>query len=82
MFNCLVIPSDGISAENLSFSSVYQKALSEKLDDYQFNLLLDCSSVADGACLLSVSSPFAASWLSVIPSEGLGLHLLAPIFLP
>ena len=26
-----------------------------------------------------VSSPFAASWLSVIPSEGLGLHLTAPI---
>ena len=48
MFNCLVSPSDGISAESLLPScSVYQKALSEKLDDNQFNLLLNCSSVAD-----------------------------------
>ena len=81
MFNCLVASSDVISVENLlSSSSVHQKALSEKLDDHQFNLLLNCSSVADRARLLSVSSPFAASWLSVIPSEGLGLHLTAPIF--
>ena len=81
MFNCLVASSDVISVENLlSSCSVHQKALSEKLDDRQFNLLLNCSSVADRARLLSVSSPFAASWLSVIPSEGLGLHLTAPIF--
>ena len=81
MFNCLVTPSDVISAENLLSSfSVHQKALSEKLDDHQFNLLLNCSSVADRARLLSVLSPLAASWLSVIPSEGLGLHLTAPIF--
>ena len=79
MFNCLVASSDVISVENLlSSCSVHQKALSEKLDDRQFNLLLNCSSVADRARLLSVSSPFAASWLSVIPSEGLGLT--APIF--
>ena len=81
MFNCLVASSDVISVENLlSSCSVHQKALSEKLDDRQFNLLLNCSSVADRARLLSVSSHFAASWLSVIPSEGLGLHLTAPIF--
>ena len=81
MFNCLVASSDVISVENLlSSCSVHQKALSEKLDDRQFNLLLNCSSVADRARLLSVSSPFAASWLSVIPSEGHGLHLTAPIF--
>ncbi|KAL5476267.1 hypothetical protein EMCRGX_G026190 [Ephydatia muelleri] len=81
MFNCLVASSDVISVENLLSSCyVHQKALSEKLDDHQFNLLLNCSSVADRARLLSVSSPFAASWLSVIPSEGLGLHLTAPIF--
>eukprot|EP00731_Ephydatia_muelleri_P025447 Em0017g530a len=81
VFNCLVASSDVISVENLlSSCSVHQKAHSEKLDDRQFNLLLNCSSVADRARLLSVSSPFAASWLSVIPSEGLGLHLTAPIF--
>ena len=33
------------------------------------------SSIADKARLLSVSSPHAGSWLSVTPSEGLGLHL-------
>ena len=33
------------------------------------------SSTADRARLLSVSSPHAASWVSVILSEGLGLHL-------
>ena len=77
----MVASSDVISVENLlSSCSVHQKALSEKLDDRQINLLLNCSSVADRARLLSVSSPFAASWLSVIPSEGLGLHLTAPIF--
>ena len=80
-FNCLVTPSDGISAETLlSSSSIYQKPLSEKLDDHLFNLLLNYSSVADRVHLLSVSSPFAASWLSVIPSECLGLHLTAPHF--
>ena len=45
MFNCLVASSDVISVENLlSSSSVHQKALSEKLDEHQFNLLLNCSS--------------------------------------
>ena len=32
------------------------------------------------ACLLSVSSPHAASWLSVVPSENLGLHMDPPVF--
>ena len=31
--------------------------------------------MADRARLLSVSAPHAASWLSVIPSPALGLHL-------
>ena len=38
------------------------------------------SSVADKAHLLSVSSPHAASWLTVVPSEGLGLHLEPSVF--
>ena len=54
---------------------VTQKSLSSKLDDYLFKVLLDMSSIADKARLLSVSSPHAGSWLSVSPSEGLGLHL-------
>ena len=40
-----------------------------------FNLLLETSSNTDQAQLLSVSAPHASSWLSVLPSQGLGLHL-------
>ena len=47
---------------------------------YVFNLLLNSSSVADKARLLLVSSPLAASWLSVVPSESLGLHMDPPVF--
>ena len=54
---------------------VTQKSLSSKLDDYLFKVLLDMSSITDKARLLSVSSPHAGLWLSVTPSEGLGLHL-------
>ncbi|KAL5478144.1 hypothetical protein EMCRGX_G025033 [Ephydatia muelleri] len=36
---------------------------------------LQQSSVADKARLLSVSSPHASAWLSVVPSPGLGLSL-------
>ena len=39
------------------------------------NQLFNSSSLADRARLLSISSPHASSWLSVVPSEGLGLHL-------
>ena len=49
----------------------HQKLLSNKID----NQIYEQSSPADRARLLSVSSPHAASWMSVIPSEGLGLHL-------
>ena len=49
--------------------------MSLKLDHFDFELLFDQSSLADKARLLSVSAPHAASWLSVIPSVGLGLHL-------
>ena len=33
------------------------------------------SSPANKACLLSSSASHASSWLSVVPSVGLGLHL-------
>ena len=79
-FNSLVSPADAVSVESLLTSSVSQKYLSGKLDDRVFNMLLNSSSVADKARLLSVSSPHAASWLSVVPSENLGLHLDPPVF--
>ena len=76
----MVSPADAVSVESLLTSSVSQKYLSGKLDDRAFNILLNSSSVADKARLLSVSSPHAASWLSVVPSENLGLHLDPPVF--
>ena len=69
IFNSLVSPADVVSVESLLTTPVSQKSLSGKLDDHVFNLLLNSSSVADKARLLSVFSPHAASWLSVVPSE-------------
>eukprot|EP00731_Ephydatia_muelleri_P007605 Em0003g1853a len=40
-----------------------------------FHILLESSSQANRARLLSVAAPRASSWLSVVPSPGLGLHL-------
>ena len=75
LFNSLVPSSEVISIEKVLTSPIHQKVLSNKIDSHLFNVLLEQSSPADRARLLSVSSPHAASWVSVIPSEGLGLHL-------
>ena len=40
-----------------------------------FHSLLRASSIANIAHLLAVSAPHAASWISVVPSVSLGLHL-------
>ena len=40
-----------------------------------FNLLLEASSTTDRVQLLSVSSPHASAWSSVMPSKGMGLPL-------
>ena len=74
-FNELVPPSDAITVTSLVATPPRQRSLSTKLDLFDFQLLLDQSSLADKARLLSVSAPHAAAWLSVIPSVGLGLHL-------
>ena len=50
------------------------------LDNHLFKVLLGSLSIADRAHLLSASSPHASSWLTVIPSEGQGLHLDPPVF--
>ena len=57
-----------------------QKTLSSILDDNLFRVLQGSLSIADRARLLSTSSPHASSWLTVIPSEGQGLHLDPPVF--
>ena len=79
-FNSAVSPDKALQIHSLlSASLVSQKELSSTLDTCIFNLLLETSSNADQARLLSVSAPHASSWLSVLPSQGLGLHLDAPV---
>ena len=75
LFNSLVPLSEAVSIEAVLISPFHQKVLSCKIDNHLFNTLYEQSSAANRAGLLSVSSPHAASWVSVIPSEGLGLHL-------
>eukprot|EP00731_Ephydatia_muelleri_P017587 Em0010g685a len=75
LFNKLVSLSEVISVDAITNSPVHQRVLSKKLEDHQFSLLLEASSPADKARLLSVSAPHAASWLLVTPSPGLDLHL-------
>ncbi|KAL5492004.1 hypothetical protein EMCRGX_G017390 [Ephydatia muelleri] len=75
LLNKLVSPSEVISVDAITTSPVHQRVLSKKLEDHQFSLLLEASSPADKAWLLSVSAPHAASWLLVTPSPGLDLHL-------
>ena len=79
-FNSSVSPSDVVSVESLAQRPPIQKALSAKIDDFQFNQLFNSSSLADRARLLSISSPHALSWLSAVPSEGLGLQLNPDLF--
>ena len=74
IFNSCVAPSEKISLDSILSSPMWQKALSSKLDDLQFQVLFNMSSVADRPHLLSISAPHSSSWLSVVPSEGLGLH--------
>ena len=80
MFNSSVHPSDILHISSLLQKFHSQKALSNMLDNHLFNVLLGSLSIADRARLLSASSPHASSWLTVIPSEGQGLHLDPPVF--
>ena len=61
--------------EAVSNKPCRQKDLSSELEDSQFNKLFANSALPDRASLLSVSSPHAGAWLSVIPSPGLNLQL-------
>ena len=65
-YNSQVSVSD---IESTLASPITQKVLSGKVEEQLFKSLLESSSP------LSVSAPHAASWLSVIPFVGLGLHL-------
>ena len=79
-YNSAVPPDKALQIHSiLSVSLVSQKELSSTLDTCMFNLLLETSSNTNRARLLSVSAPHASSWLSVLPSQGLDLHLDAPV---
>ena len=80
VFNNLVFPVEAINVESVLLSPPIQKTLSSKFDDHLFNNLITISSLADKSRLLSISSSHASAWLSVTPSEGLGLHLDPPVF--
>ena len=74
-FNTLVSPDESITAEEVLVNLPPQRALSKKLDMHVFQSLLSSSSPVNKARILSVSAPHAGSWISVIPSIGLDLHL-------
>ena len=74
-YNSLVSPLDGIFLESIVASLIPQRILSQRLDGHSFGLVIAAATDTDKACLLSTSAPHAASWLPVVPSVGLGLHL-------
>ena len=73
--NTCVLLSDSLSISGLVGHTPTQKKLSDAIEEMQFNSLLNSCSLADKARLLSVSSPHASAWISVVPSSSLGLHL-------
>ena len=79
-FNSSVHQSDNIQIGSVLEKLPSQKTLSSILDDNLFRVLQGSLSIADRARLLSAFSPHASSWLTVIPSEGQGLHLDPPVF--
>ena len=74
-FNNQVATSDAVTIESLTANPVSQRVLSGKLESHMFCSLLEASSIANKAGLLAVSAPHAASWIAVVPSVSLGLHL-------
>eukprot|EP00731_Ephydatia_muelleri_P017791 Em0010g889a len=78
-FNSSVHQSDNIQIGTVLEKLPSQKTLSSILDNNLFRVLQGSLSIADRARLLSASSPHASSWLTVIPSEGQGLHLDPPV---
>ena len=75
MINRLVPAEDSIKFEDFLSSAISQGKISEKLDNQLLSSLMEASTVENKARLLSVSSPHAASWLSMPPCERQGLHL-------
>ena len=75
-FNSQVSVPNAISVISvLASPTPTQKVLSGMIENQLFSTLLESSSHANRARLLSVAAPHSSSWLSVVPSPGLGLHL-------
>ena len=75
-FNSQVSLPNAISVNfALASPSPTQKVLSGMIKDQLFANLMDSSSHANRARLLLVAAPQSSSWLSVVPSSSLGLHL-------
>ena len=73
--------SEAVSVQGILDAPPHQRNLSSKIEDHQLRMLFDlASSPAQRARLLSVSSPHASAWLSVMPSPQLNLHLEPPEF--
>ena len=70
-----VFPWQRSFPDQLLDSPMTPKMLSTKIENKQFQLLFDASSIPNRALLISAFSNLAASWLSIIPPPGLNLHL-------
>eukprot|EP00731_Ephydatia_muelleri_P001700 Em0001g1700a len=75
LFNNCVPPPEAVSVQTLLSNPPTQRYLSDVIEESQFTILYNSMSCANKARLLSVSSPRASAWLSVVPSEVMGLHL-------
>ena len=72
-FNTLASTNDVITLEATLSSPPSQHALSRKLDSHLFHSIMMTSSPANKARLLTSTAAHASSWLSVVPSVGLGI---------
>ena len=80
LYNTFVPPSDALSVNDFVGHTLSQRQLSDRLEDGQLNNLVDAASCADKAQLLSTSLLHASAWLTVVPSDSLGLHLQPHLF--
>ena len=74
-FNALVSPEDTVTLDSIVSPPVHQTTLSSSQDLQCFRSLLNISSLANKARLLLASAPHASSWLTVVPTVELGVHL-------
>eukprot|EP00731_Ephydatia_muelleri_P018966 Em0011g1006a len=80
-FNDAVEGMEGIGLQDIIDAPPHQRQLSSMIEDHQFKIIFDhTSSPANCARLLSVSSPHASAWLSVMPTPHKNLHLDPPEF--